>query len=63
MNSESVKELLYPKKVNNWMSDESEQQTRDMYKKTHGNYDPGEQKKRDYEWTLDTNSHRFGYSE
>ena len=34
-----------------------------MYRKTHGNFAPGEQKKRDYEWNLDPNAHRFGYAE
>lgn len=34
-----------------------------MYKKTHGNFDPGEQKQRDYEWKLDKDSHRFGFGE
>ena len=35
----------------------------DMYRKTHGNFAPGEQKNRNYDWKLDPNSHRFGYAE
>lgn len=35
----------------------------EMYKKTHGNFAPGEQKNRDYEWPLDKTTHRFGYGE
>ena len=34
-----------------------------MYKKTHGNFDPGEQKVRDYDWKFDQTSHRFGFGE
>ena len=34
-----------------------------MYKKTHGNFNPGEQKNRNYEWKIDPNEHRFGYGE
>lgn len=34
-----------------------------MYKKTHGNFDPGEQKRRDYEWNFDHTAHRFGFGE
>ena len=34
-----------------------------MYKKSHGNFAPGEQKQRDYEWPVDKTSYRFGYTE
>jgi hypothetical protein len=34
-----------------------------MYRKTHGNYAPGEQKQRDYNWKFDPADHRFGYGE
>ena len=35
----------------------------DMYKKTHGNFAPGEQKNRNYDWNFNHNDHRFGYAE
>ena len=35
----------------------------DLYRKTHGNYNPGQQKSRNYNWTIDPAEHRFGYSE
>mmetsp|Transcript_21225 Transcript_21225/g.15237 ORF Transcript_21225/g.15237 Transcript_21225/m.15237 type:complete len:90 (+) Transcript_21225:525-794(+) len=34
-----------------------------QYIKTHGNYAPGQQRQRDYEWTVDPNNHAFGYGE
>jgi hypothetical protein len=34
-----------------------------MYKKSHGNFMPGEQKQRDYQWNIDKDSFRFGYGE
>jgi len=34
-----------------------------MYRKTHGNFNPGEQKKRDYNWGFEPADHIFGYSE
>ena len=34
-----------------------------MYRKTHGNFYPGEQKKRDYNWGFEPADHIFGYSE
>jgi len=37
--------------------------THAMYRATHGNYAPGEQKKRDYEWKFDPAEHNFGYGE
>ena len=35
----------------------------EMYKKTHGNYDPGEQKQRNYQWKFDPADHCYGYGE
>ena len=35
----------------------------EMYKRTHGNFAPGEQKLRDYNWKFDPATHRFGYAE
>ena len=35
----------------------------DLYRKTHGNFQPGEQKKRDYNWKFDPAEHMFGYGE
>lgn len=39
------------------------QDIQDLYKKTHGNFQPGEQKQRNYNWKMDPQEHRFGYSE
>ena len=55
----NAKENLYPRDGQK----KEEQQIHDMYKRTHGNFDPGEQKKRDYDWKFDHNSHRFGFGE
>ncbi|CDW85169.1 UNKNOWN [Stylonychia lemnae] len=63
LSSENAKDVLYPKRnaqLNNWMEDDEAQQ---LYKKTHGNYNPGEQKERDYIWPVDKNKMRFGYAE
>jgi len=49
--SENAKEVLYPAKVNTWMNIDDDP-AKELYKKTHGNYDPGEQKKRDYQWPV-----------
>ena len=35
----------------------------DMYKRSHGAYEPGEQKKRDYNWPVQPENFVFGYSE
>ena len=32
----------------------------DLYKRSHGSYAPGEQKKRDYNWNLNPETTRFG---
>jgi hypothetical protein len=34
-----------------------------MYKKTHGNFAPGEQKNREYDWKFNPSAHVFGYGE
>ena len=34
-----------------------------MYRKTHGNFGPGEQRQRDYQWPFDKDQARFGYGE
>jgi len=54
---ENAKDMLYPA---NGMGMENDQVT-EMYKKTHGNFGPGEQKNRNYDWQLDPVDHRFGY--
>lgn len=49
---------------------EEKQDTAAMYKKTHGNFAPGEQRTRDYDWVANPritggtqNAHAFGYGE
>ena len=37
--------------------------TSSMYRQTHGNYAPGEQKNRDYNWKFNPADHRFGFGE
>lgn len=60
--SESAKEVLYP-------IDGDKEEKADiakMYNKTHGNFAPGEQRNRDYNWNgagVDKTQHRFGYGE
>lgn len=52
--SESAKGLLYPE-------DRDEDQEKEaVYRKSHGNFAPGEQRRRDYNWQFDPASHRFG---
>ena len=34
-----------------------------MYEKTHAAIPAGMQRKRDYQWTIDSESHRFGFAE
>ena len=57
--SESAKEVLYP------MGGEMEEKgdIAKMYSKTHGNFAPGEQRARQYEWPVEKDTHRFGYGE
>ena len=49
---DSAKEMLYPAGGSHINED---QEIHEMYRKTHGNYSPGEQKLRDYEWKFDPN--------
>lgn len=51
--------MLYPKQT---LGSEQDAVT-DMYKKSHGECEPGEQRNRNYNWKFDPNSHRFGYQE
>lgn len=57
---ESAKDMLYPVGGAFIADDPS---TTAMYRKTHGNYAPGEQKQREYNWKFDPADHRFGYGE
>ena len=63
-----AKDVLYPMGG----SLEEKAETAKMYQKTHGNFGPGEQRKRDYDWganpkiadgTGNTLAHPFGYGE
>ena len=40
-----------------------EKEVHEMYRKTHGNYAPGEQKQREYNWKFNPSEHTFGYGE
>ena len=57
--SECTKDVLYP------VGGEKEERPdiAKMYNKTHGNFAPGEQRNREYQWTVDKTQHRFGYGE
>jgi len=55
----NAKELLYPYGGGEPERDEYASQ----YRKTHGNFAPGEQKNREYQWKFDPQNHRFGYGE
>jgi len=57
--SENAKEILYPVGGDK----EEKQDIAKMYNKTHGNFGPGEQRNREYNWSVDKASHRFGYGE
>ncbi len=39
---------------------EEQERAKELYKKTHHDYDPGEQKNRGYNWSFDQNQHVFG---
>jgi len=56
--SESAKDVMY--KAPGLQEDEP---VKEMYKKSHGLYEAGEQKKRNYNWKVDPNNHRFGKAE
>jgi hypothetical protein len=55
--SENAKQVLYPHHK------EEDEKNKMMYTKTHGNFAPGEQRSREYNWNLDKTKHRFGYGE
>jgi hypothetical protein len=55
----NAKEILYPK----GNPADNDPKFHDMYKRTHGNFDPGEQKKREYDWNFNPGEHRFGFGE
>jgi EF-hand domain-containing family member B len=56
---ENAKDMIYPATGGNGESE----QVSEMYRKTHGNFAPGEQKNRNYNWKFDAKDHRFGYAE
>lgn len=62
---DAAKKLIYPDKG----SLEEKPEVRDMYKKTHGNWAPGEQRQRGYNWDEKRfgsdvkTQHTFGYGE
>jgi len=56
---DSAKDMIFPQGV--YLNETQVQQ--DLYRKTHGNFQPGEQKTRDYNWKFDPNEHMFGYGE
>jgi hypothetical protein len=52
--------MIYPK---NGAFNNDEPEIRDLYRKTHNNYMAGEQKRRNYNWTVDPTDHVFGIKE
>lgn len=56
---ENAKDILYP------MGGAANENldVANMYRKTHGNFGPGEQRNRNYDWKFDHTEHRFGYGE
>lgn len=63
---QDAKEVLYPLGG----SLEEKNETAQMYKRTHGNFAPGEQRQRDYDWASNSRvgngnpaAHSFGYGE
>jgi|TARA_B110000305_G_C19345940_1_gene591672 hypothetical protein len=57
---ENAKEILYPLGGSRISDDPT---ITAMYRNTHGNFAPGEQKVRDYNWQFDPKEHAFGYGE
>lgn len=51
---EAAKDLIFPS------SNGDEGDGYELYKKSHGSYAPGEQKRRDYKWNVDPTETRFG---
>lgn len=56
---ESAKDLLFP--TNGAMEEKPEFSK--MYEKTHGNVPAGQQRSREYNWTVDPQTHVFGFGE
>ncbi len=52
--NEAAKDLIFPS------SHGDETNGDELYKKSHGSYAPGEQKRRDYNWNIDPTQTRFG---
>lgn len=57
---ESAKEMLFPHAT---VDPEADLKVSALYRKSHGAYSPGEQHHRNYNWTIDSADHRFGYTE
>ncbi|KAL4491814.1 hypothetical protein ABPG72_006069 [Tetrahymena utriculariae] len=56
INSENTaKEVMFPQKPSI-----NDQAAHDQYVRSHGNYEAGEQKNRNYNWKVDPQQHRFG---
>ena len=55
---ESAKEMIFP--AGGAVEDPD---TQAIYRKTHMNFAPGEQRHREYNWKFDPKDHRFGYAE
>lgn len=55
-----MKEVIFPAGGAHLNSDKA---THSLYRKTHGNFDPGEQKRRNYDWKMDPTEHCFGFAE
>jgi hypothetical protein len=59
LGSESAKDVLYPKGYEK----EERADIAKMYNRTHGNFGPGEQRDREYQWPVQKEAHAFGYGE
>lgn len=57
---ESAKEMIFP--ANGAFVNE-EKELHALYRKTHGNFKPGEQRNREYNWKFNPEDHVFGYQE
>lgn len=57
---ESAKEMIFPAGGAHINEDA---ETHAIYRKTHGNFAPGEQRTRDYNWKFGPEDHVFGYAE
>jgi len=52
--SEPAKEIIWPQMTDDMLAGE------DLYRRSHGTWAAGEQKRRDYNWPLDPQTYRFG---